>query len=205
MSKTSLALHNLRGFVILNVLAFHSFIAYIVSQPASPLPFDSPPYGWTANPIVDSHRWLGFDLICAFEFLCLMQLMFLLSGLFVWPSLRRKGAKTFLQDRLLRVGVPFVLGVSVLMPLAYYPVYRVTAVDPGWSAFWSHWTALPFWPGGPMWFLWFLLALNIAAAGMYRLAPRSGEFLARLAAKSAADPGRFFIALVAVLALAFFW
>ena len=199
MSKTSLALHNLRGFVILNVLAFHSFIAYIVSQPASPLPFDSPPYGWTANPIVDSHRWLGFDLICAFEFLCLMQLMFLLSGLFVWPSLRRKGAKTFLQDRLLRVGVPFVLGVSVLMPLAYYPVYRVTAVDPGWSAFWSHWTALPFWPGGPMWFLWFLLALNIAAAGMYRLAPRSGEFLA----KGAADPGRFFIALVAVLALAY--
>src|SRR6266567_4571836 len=160
MSKTSLALHNLRGFVILNVLVFHSFIAYIVSQPASPLPFDSPPYGWTANPIVDSHRWLGFDLICAFEFLC-------------------------------------------LMPLAYYPVYRVTAVDPGWSAFWSHWTALPFWPGGPMWFLWFLLALNIAAAGMYRLAPRSGEFLARLAAKSAADPGRFFIALVAVLALAY--
>src|SRR5260370_28277311 len=142
MSKTSLALHNLRGFVILNVLAFHSFIAYIVSQPASPLPFDSPPYGWTANPIVDSHRWLGFDLICAFEFLCLMQLMFLLSGLFVWPSLRRKGAKTFLHDRLLPVGVPFVLCVSVLMRPPAYPAYRVTAVVPGWSACWSHWSPL---------------------------------------------------------------
>src|SRR5216684_3171228 len=152
MSKTSLALHNLRGFVILNVLAFHSFIAYIVSQPASPLPFDSPPYGWTANPIVDSHRWLGFDLICAFEFLCLMQLMFFLSGLFVWPSLLRKGARTFLNERFLRIGVPFAVGVSVLMPLAYYPVYRVTAVDPSWPAFWSHWTALRraragSWPG----------------------------------------------------------
>jgi peptidoglycan/LPS O-acetylase OafA/YrhL len=203
MSKTSLALHNLRGFAILNVLAFHSFIAYIVSQPASPLPFDSPPYGWTANPIVDSHRWLGFDLICAFEFLCLMQLMFFLSGLFVWPSLLRKGARTFLYERFLRIGVPFVVGVSVLMPLAYYPVYRVTAVDPSWPAFWSHWTALPFWPGGPLWFLWFLLALNIAAAGMYWLVPRSGELLARLSARSAADPGRFFIALVAVLALAY--
>lgn len=203
MSKTSLALHNLRGFAILNVLAFHSFIAYIVSQPASQLLFDSPPYGWTANPIVDSHRWLGFDLICAFEFLCLMQLMFFLSGLFVWPSLLRKGARTFLYERFLRIGVPFVLGVSVLMPLAYYPVYRVTAVDPSWSAFWSHWTALPFWPGGPLWFLWFLLVLNVAAAGMYRLAPRSGDFLARLSARSAADPGRVFIALVAVLALAY--
>jgi peptidoglycan/LPS O-acetylase OafA/YrhL len=203
MSKTSLALHNLRGFAILNVLAFHSFIAYIVSQPPAPLPFDSPPYGWTANPIVDGHRWLGFDLICAFEFLCLMQLMFFLSGLFVWPSLRRKGARMFLQDRLLRVGVPFVLGAGLLMPLAYYPVYRVTAVDPSWSAYWSHWTALPFWPGGPMWFLWFLLALNLAAAGIFRLAPRSGEFLARLASKGATDPGRLFVALVAVLALAY--
>src|SRR5436853_3792616 len=96
MSKTSLALHNFRGFAILNVLAFHSFIAYIVSQPAAPLPFDAPPYGWTANPIVDSHRWLGFDLICAFEFLCLMQLMFFVSGVFVWPSLRRKGGRAVL-------------------------------------------------------------------------------------------------------------
>src|SRR6266852_8902919 len=134
MSKTSLALHNLRGFAILNVLAFHSFIAYIVSQPASPLPFDSPPYGWTANPIVDSARWFGFDLFCAFQYLYLMQLMFLLSGLFVWPSLSRKGVRTFLRDRFLRLGVPFLLGTYLLMPVAYYPVYRLTAVDPGWSA-----------------------------------------------------------------------
>lgn len=202
-SKTSSALHNLRGFAILNVVAFHSCIAYIVSQPPAALPFDSPPYGWTANPIVDSERWLGFDLICAFEFLCLMQLMFFLSGLFVWPSFRRKGARTFLYERLLRIGVPFAFGASVLMPLAYYPVYRVTAVDPGWSAFWSHWTALPFWPSGPMWFLWFLLALNMAAAAMYRLAPRSGEFLARLSANGAADPGRFFVVLASVSALAY--
>jgi len=185
------------------VVAFHAFIAYLGSQPASPLPFDEPPFGWRANPIVDSARWFGFDLFCAFQYIYLMHLLFFLSGLFVWPSLSRKGARTFLYDRLVRIGVPFAVGLYVLMPLSYYPVYRVTAVDPSWSAFWSHWTALPFWPGGPMWFLWFLLALNIAAAGMYRLAPRSGEFLARLAAKGAADPGRFFIALVAVLALAY--
>src|SRR6266581_7499966 len=191
MSKTSLALHNLRGFAILNVLAFHSFIAYIDSQPPSPLPFDRPPYGWTAHPMVDSHRWLGFDLICAFEFLYLMQLMFFLSGLFVWPSLLRKGARTFLYDRFWRVGVPFALGASVLMPLAYYPVYRVTAFDPSWSAFWSHWTALPFWPSGPMWFLWFLLLFNVAAAALFWLAPRAGEALGRLSEGAGTHPGRF--------------
>ena len=203
MSKSSLALSNLRGFAILMVVAFHSFIAYLGSQPAAPLPFDLPPYGWRANPIVDSARWFGFDLFCAFQYVYLMHLMFLLSGLFVWPSLSRKGGGKFLYDRFLRLGVPFAIGLYVLMPVAYYPVYRVTAVDPSWSAFWSHWIALPFWPSGPMWFLWLLLVFNVAAAGLFWLAPRAGEALGELSAKAGSHPGRFFIALVSVLALAY--
>src|SRR5215472_5926487 len=74
--KSSLALRNLRGVVIILILAFHSFSAYIVSQPASPGRFDEPPFTWRAFPIVDSERWTGFDLLCAFLFLFLMQLMF---------------------------------------------------------------------------------------------------------------------------------
>src|SRR5215467_13007348 len=38
-----------------------------------------------------------------------MALMFLLSGLFVWPSLERKGSARFLRDRTLRLGVPFAV------------------------------------------------------------------------------------------------
>src|SRR5260370_34795250 len=116
MAETRLAMDNGAGFATHKVLAFHSFIASIVPQAASPLPFDSPPYGWTANPIVDSHRWLGFDLICAFEFLCLMQLMFLLSGLFASRRLRRKAGKTFLQDHLWRFGGTLELGASCVRP-----------------------------------------------------------------------------------------
>jgi peptidoglycan/LPS O-acetylase OafA/YrhL len=203
MSKSSLALGNLRGFAIVMVVAFHAFIAYLGSQPVAPPPFDSPPYSWRANPIIDGERWFGFDLFCAFEYVHLMQLMFFLSGLFVWSSLLRKGAGRFLYDRLLRLGVPFIIGLYLLMPVAYYPVYRVTAVDPSWSAFWSQWMALPFWPSGPMWFLWFLLALNLAAVALYRLAPRVGEFLGRLAAKSDDNPGWFFLALAGISALAY--
>src|SRR5262249_61824432 len=103
-----------------------------------------------------------------------MPFMFLLSGLFVWPSLRRKGSVRFLDERLLRLGVPFVLGVYLLMPVAHYPVYRATAVDPSWSAFWAHWRALPFSPSGPLWFLWQLLLLDTAAAALYRLGSRAG-------------------------------
>ena len=49
-----------------------------------------------------------------------MALMFLLSGLFVWPSLERKGGARFLRDRVLRLGVPFAVAAGILMPLAYY-------------------------------------------------------------------------------------
>jgi peptidoglycan/LPS O-acetylase OafA/YrhL len=203
MTKSSLALSNLRGFAIVMVVAFHSCIAYLISQPDAALAFDVPPYGWRANPIVDSARWLGFDLFCAFQYSYLMQLMFFLSGLFVWPSLSRKGGGKFLYDRVLRLGVPFAIGLYLLMPVAYYSVYRVTAVDPSWSAFWSHWMALPFWPSGPMWFLWLLLLFNVAAAALYWVAPRAGESLGELSAKAGSRPGRFFIALVSVAALAY--
>ena len=62
-------------------------------------------------PIIDSQRWFGFDLFCAWQDVSLMSLMFFLSGLFVPPSLARKGSSTFLSDRLLRIGLPLVLVV----------------------------------------------------------------------------------------------
>jgi glucans biosynthesis protein C len=199
MSKTSLALNNLRGYAIIIVLAFHSSIAYVSHQPAAALPFDQPPYAWIANPIVDSDRWLGFDIFCAFTFLYMMQLMFFLSGLFVWQSLRRKSAAIFLYDRFVRLGVPFLLGVYLLMPVGYFAVYRQTALDPSWSAYWSHLTALPFWPSGPLWFLWILLLFNIIAAALSAVAPGAVDALARIAARS--TPNKLFVALAGLTAL----
>jgi hypothetical protein len=78
-----------------------------------------------AKPILDNQGWFGFDLFSAFTYVYLMQLMFYLSGLFVWPSLVRKGGRLFLHDRLVRLGVPFLLGVLLLIPVALYPVYRI--------------------------------------------------------------------------------
>jgi glucans biosynthesis protein C len=203
LSETSLALRNLRGVVIILIVAFHSFSAYIVSQPTGPPPFDNPPYAWRAFPIIDSDRWIGFDLLCAFLFLFLMQLMFFLSGLFVWPSLLRRGWGTFLVHRVLRLGVPFVVGTYLLMPIAYYPVYLRTAVDPAWSAFWSHWTALPMSPAGPLWFLWFLLVLDIGAAVLFRFGQRA-HFLSSILNKIVTDPARLFIVLMCVSAAVYF-
>jgi peptidoglycan/LPS O-acetylase OafA/YrhL len=202
-SQASQALKNLRAFAIVMVVSFHSVLAYLASQPAAPDPFDSPPYHWLATPILDSQRWLPLDIFAAFQYVALMPVMFFLSGIFVWPSLIRRGSWNFLYGRLLRIGLPFVFGVYVLMPIAYYPVYRVTAADPSWLAYWRHWTALPFWPGGPLWFLWQLLLFDILAIVLYLAAPRLMDMLGRFSASAGTTPRRYFVVLLAVSAAAY--
>ena len=200
MSSSSLALVNLRAVVILIVLAFHSVLPYLVSLPATTLPFDSAPYQWLAFPIIDSQRWFGFDLFCAWQDVGLMTLMFFLSGLFVPSSLASKGSWKFLSDRLLRIGLPMALAVIFLAPLAYYAAYRTTAVDPGPRAYLEHWLALPFWPCGPQWFLGELLAFNILAAAAYRFIPGWDRHLVRLAALADSNPVRFVAGLATISA-----
>jgi hypothetical protein len=203
MPRASWALDNLRAFVILLVLSFHSVLAYLNFLPAAPFPFDDPPYLWRAFPVVDHARWFGFDLFCAWQDVFLMSLFFFLSGLFVWPSLERKGARIFLHDRVLRLGVPFALVVALLMPLANYPTYLQTAADPSLTGFWRHWLALPFWPCGPMWFLWLLLAADFVAAGLHQYAPRWGDALIRFSSTAGPRPARYFAALVIASAIAY--
>jgi glucans biosynthesis protein C len=202
-SETSQALKNLRAFAIVMVVSFHSLLAYLASQPAAPDPFNSPPYHWLATPILDNQRWPAFDIYAAFQYVALMPVMFFLSGIFVWPSLVRRGSWNFFYGRLLRIGLPFVFGVYLLMPIAYYPVYRVTAADPSWLAYWRHWTALPFWPGGPLWFLWELLLFDILALVLYLTAPRLIEMLGRFSMSAGAAPRRYFVALLAVSGVAY--
>jgi len=175
MTSPSLALSNLKTFVIVIVLAAHSVLAYLASLPPSAFEFDSPPYRWRAIPIVDTERWLGFDLFCAHPDVYLNTLLFFLSGLFIWPSLKRKGAYLFVQDRLWRIGLPFALAVAFLMPVASYPIYRATAVDPSIIAFWQHWLALPFWHSGPAWFLWVLLVFRSCRRRDVRAGPSLGR------------------------------
>jgi Acyltransferase family len=203
MFTPSLALNNLRTFAVVIVLAVHSFVAYLGSSPASPYRFDDPPFQWRSLPIIDDERWLGFDIFCAHQDTYLIALLFFLSGLFVWPSLARKGARIFVRDRVVRIGLPFVLAVGLLMPLAHYPIYRVTAVDPGVTAYWQHWLALPFWPSGPPWFLWVLLVFDLGAAALYRYAPRSGDALGHIVGKLSERPTAFMTVLVAASALAY--
>jgi peptidoglycan/LPS O-acetylase OafA/YrhL len=154
----------LRAFIVLLVLLHHSVLAYATLWPAQPKTFQILP-----APIVDLQRWAGFDLLAIFNDTFFMALLFLLSGLFVWPSLERKGAVRFLRDRTLRLGLPFAIAAAILMPLAYYPSYAVTGDDPGFLPYARAWLSLGFWPSGPAWFIWLLLVFDAVAAGIYVL------------------------------------
>src|SRR6478609_2610043 len=129
-SGTSLALSNLRALVIVIVVAVHSVLAYLDYATAPSGQLDDPPYRWLVTPIVDNHRWIGFDLFCAWQDVYLMSLLFFLSGCFVWKSLERKGSWPFLRDRLIRIGMPLAFAVVFLMPLALFPVYLRTGAAP---------------------------------------------------------------------------
>lgn len=202
MSKSSLALSNLRAVVIVIVLAFHSSLAYLVNIPSS-VAFNQAPYTWEAFPIADPHRWLGFDIFCATQDVSLMALMFFLSGLLTGPSLERKGSRLYLVERLRRIGVPFALAVIVLCPISLYPAYAVRTAGPTLDGYWQQLLSLPFWPIGPQWFLWQLLVLNAMAAGVFAAAPHVLRHFRRFADWAGTRPVGYYGALTGVSILAY--
>jgi hypothetical protein len=197
ISRTSLALANVRGFTIFVIVTFHSLFAYMAYNPAPHPRYYPPPL------ISDSSRWIGFDLICASQYVYMMQFMFLLSGLFVWPSLVRRGAVAFVRRRVVRLGIPFVLGVYLMMPLAHVPIYLLNNVAPTWSGFWTEWLALDFWPSGHLWFLWCLLVLDISAAALCVFVPGAAGYVRRLSALGKQEPMRYLSILVTASAVAY--
>lgn len=196
-SPRNAALDQLRSFVTLLVLLHHTLLAYHPYAPP-PGPFDGPSLPWTAFPVVDGALLAAANWIVGFNDVFFMSLMFLISGVFVWPALARRGAYDFARERLLRLGLPFMIGAAVLAPLAYYPAWRTGGGEPGVLPFWRAWTSLPVWPAGPAWFLWVLLAFGLLAAGVYAVAPRSGEVLGRHLARR--PPGGLFLVMVAASA-----
>jgi peptidoglycan/LPS O-acetylase OafA/YrhL len=199
MTNRNIPLGTLRIFVTLLVVAHHAVLAYHPYAPPPAPSMSAAPMLWMAFPIVDAARWKGIDLFVAFNDLFFMSLMFFLSGLFAWPSLVRKGAASFARDRVLRLGVPFVVSAAVLAPLAYYPTYAASADHK--LSFIRQWMSLGVWPAGPAWFLWVLLAFGLVAALAFRLAPGWGAAIGRFTGRL--SPIAFFGVLIAVSALVY--
>ena len=195
----NIAIGYLRAFVTVLVVAHHAVLAYFQYAPP-PMPFTAEPRLWRAFPVVDSARWPGFSVFIGFNDVFFMSLMFFLSGLFVWNSLRRKGGVTFLRGRFLRLGIPFAVAAALIAPIAYYPAYLTSTASPSVNGYLRAWFSMPDWPAGPAWFIWLLLAFDCAAAGLYALSPKWGESIGCLTSSAARRPAVFFAVLAAVSA-----
>jgi glucans biosynthesis protein C len=198
-TRHNLPLDRLRIFLTLLVVAHHSALAYVKYGH-----FDREHYSWSTAPVVDNQQWIGLDLFVLFNDSFFMSLMFFLSGLFVWSSLVRKGARLFLKDRALRLGLPFVVVALSVMPLSYYPSFRLTGSDIDFGSFWRDTLTIGPWPTGPAWFIWLLLVFDIAAAGAQRLAASRAETLGRRSVLTRDRPVEMFLVLVGLSAIGYF-
>ena len=96
--------------------------------------------------------------------LFLIALLFLVAGLLTPSSFERKGARRFVVDRLLRLGVPFALYVLLVQPALVYALRHPLGAAPG--SFWQEYGG----PErrldtGPLWFVGVLLVFSLGYAG----------------------------------------
>jgi hypothetical protein len=199
-ASDDVAMGMLRAALTVLVLAHHSVIAYAPFAPAPSGSLLTEPRWWGGFPVVDSQRWAGFLLFAMFNDFFFMALLFFISGLFVWSSLSRKGSRSFLRDRAVRLGLPFLFAAAVIAPLAYYPSYLQRTAEPSLADFWRQWLSLGNWPAGPAWFLWMLLVFDVVAAVLFSVTATHGGLNLEGARRR---PGVFFGVLIALSALAY--
>jgi peptidoglycan/LPS O-acetylase OafA/YrhL len=149
------AIDYLRSLITVLVLVLHALLAYPTWGNFDPADY----VDHSSAPIVDPAKWKGFDLAPMLLNLFFMALMFFISGLFVWKSLVKKGMRHFLKDRGLRLGIPFIISLTVIMPLAYYPSFLMTGATKNFFSYWMGWS----WFSGPAWFISMLLVFNLLA------------------------------------------
>jgi len=176
------ALDRSRTFLTLVVLLHHSVIPYTH-------------FGHT-----DAKSWIGFDMIVLATDSFFMAMFFFLSGLFAWPGIARKGQLNYLSDRLLRLGLPFVICAFTIIPIAYYAISLRQHPEVDFASFWWKTITVGPWPSGPIWFLWVLFGFDLVACLLYRLSPNLLDPINRLSLRGRRRPAEFFAVMFAITA-----
>jgi glucans biosynthesis protein C len=163
--KRDIAIDYLRSSVTVVVVVHHAALAYNTFSY-----YDSAHYARSAAPIVDTARFAPLDAIVGWNDIFFMSLMFFISGLFVAPSIARKGVSRFLADRTKRLGIPFVIAATLLAPIAYYPSWLL-GDSASQGGFLIRFFTTDEGSAGPAWFIWVLLAFCVIVATAYNFIP----------------------------------
>jgi hypothetical protein len=161
----------LRGFMVLLVVLDHSMHAY-------------------------SHRYANFwffpdidrstfiDVLHLHNDAIMMPFLFFLAGMFVLPSLKRRGYLSFAKERFLRLVIPFVFGIFFIAPfMIHHKMIIKDGLQQGLFEFWWHhyirWEETPFenLSQGGFWFLYLLLVFTVGLVLIHICFPKAIEAL----------------------------
>ncbi|HEU4756400.1 MAG TPA: acyltransferase [Agromyces sp.] len=150
-------LDNLKVLLIGAIIAIHGVLGYVGSDQYWSY---ADVQETTLNPVTE----LGLAVLAVPFGLFVIALLFLVAGLLTPPSFRRKGARRFVVDRLLRLGVPFALFTFVLWPALMYALYHPFGAAPG--SFWDEYLSDEgYVDTAHLWFLGVLLVFSLGYAG----------------------------------------
>ncbi|XUJ34748.1 acyltransferase family protein [Bradyrhizobium japonicum] len=180
-----LSLDRTRTFLTLVVLLHHAVIPYTY-------------FGHT-----DPASWIGFDVVVLCTDSFFMAMFFFLSGLFTWSGIARKAPQVFLRDRLLRLGLPFVIAAFTVIPLAYYAIALRHDPELTFASFWWKTITVGPWPSGPIWFVWVLLAFDLTASLLYRVSTHLVDPVNRVSLRGFDQPAAFWLLLAVVTAVVY--
>jgi hypothetical protein len=179
-------LDNLRAFVIMLVVVLHGSLTYMAYAPE-----------WWY--VVDPQNSLVFTILVLLIDVPIMLIMFFVAGYFALPSLARRGIGRFLQEKFMRVGAPWVVGVLLLAPPTAYLTYFSRNIPMSFLQFWR----TDFW--GVMYqqsVYWFLGVLMLFFAGLALVVSLWPVF--KEASPQARHPSRLFLlTFVAIMTLGF--
>ncbi|MCB1275272.1 acyltransferase family protein [Prosthecobacter sp.] len=137
-------LDNIRSFITIWVVVLHGAIIYME-------------YGVDWYPVVDQQRSLFFSILIMLVEPTLMTAMFFIAAYFALPSIAARGSRAFLKSKLLRIGVPWVLGVVLVTPPVDYLILLAAKSPTGWFEFCTSEYWRLHYHQGPYWFLGVLL------------------------------------------------
>ena len=150
---------HLRGFMFIIMALDHSLHAY--AQKFGRFWF-----------FYDVDRSEVFDMFYVFDQSIIMPMIFFTIGMFVFSSIKRRGLLNFAKERLIRIGIPFVVGVPFIVPILSYPKFEHNEM-PGLS-FWDFWTQYYFTEklqGGPFWVMYAILLYTAILVAIYYILP----------------------------------
>lgn len=156
-------LDNLKTVLIVTIIAAHAAFSYV----ATSWQFG----GLSAADIGQALVSLVLTVGGAFA----MGTFFLMAGLLAAKSLAHRGFRTFVRDRLLRLGVPYLLLIPIIWPVVNYLLNHIGSSGSG-ESLWSYWgRQLVHLNSGALWFILVLLFYSIAYAAWRTVRPYSAR------------------------------